>query len=70
MESLVRTNKVRSIGIILAFALTPGVSNFNISQLQEILQTAEIPPAVNQIEIHPCRPQIVSFLIEQMAPST
>jgi hypothetical protein len=30
-----------------------GVSNFNIKQLEKLLETAKIPPAVNQIEIHP-----------------
>ena len=43
MEALVVSGKVRSIG----------VSNFNVSQLQKLLKTAKIPPAVNQIEIHP-----------------
>ena len=70
MEALVRTNKVHSIGIILAFVLTQGVSNFNTSQLQKLLETAEIPPAVNQIEIHPCPPQVMSSLIEQVADPT
>ena len=43
MEALVVSGKVRSIG----------VSNFNVSQLQNLLTTAKIPPAVNQVEIHP-----------------
>jgi diketogulonate reductase-like aldo/keto reductase len=30
-----------------------GVSNFNVAQLKKLLETAKIPPAVNQIEIHP-----------------
>jgi len=30
-----------------------GVSNFNVEQLKKLLKTAKIPPAVNQIEIHP-----------------
>lgn len=53
MESLVNTGKVRSIGITPGFGLTAGVSNFNVSQLQKILKIAHVPPAVNQIEIHP-----------------
>ena len=30
-----------------------GVSNFNIRQLKKLLEEAEIPPAVNQVELHP-----------------
>ncbi|KIK44137.1 hypothetical protein CY34DRAFT_803055 [Suillus luteus UH-Slu-Lm8-n1] len=30
-----------------------GVSNFEVAHLQEILEGAEFPPSVNQIEIHP-----------------
>jgi len=30
-----------------------GVSNFNLEQLQSLIKTAEIKPAVNQIELHP-----------------
>ncbi|KAJ8590503.1 Aldo/keto reductase [Rhizopogon salebrosus TDB-379] len=30
-----------------------GVSNFEVEHLQEILEGAEIPPSVNQVEIHP-----------------
>jgi diketogulonate reductase-like aldo/keto reductase len=48
MEGLVASGKVRSIG----------VSNFNVSQLQKLLKTAKIPPAVNQIEIHPYSPSL------------
>ena len=33
--------------------LNLGVSNWNVSQLQQLLKTATITPAVNQIEIHP-----------------
>ncbi|TPX15856.1 uncharacterized protein E0L32_000190 [Thyridium curvatum] len=43
MEKLVATGKVRSIGI----------SNFNIEKTEEVLKTAKIVPAVNQIEAHP-----------------
>jgi diketogulonate reductase-like aldo/keto reductase len=32
-----------------------GVSNFKIKDLEEILQNYEIPPAVNQIEMHPLK---------------
>ncbi|RUS20816.1 hypothetical protein BC937DRAFT_94320 [Endogone sp. FLAS-F59071] len=43
MEGLVRAGLVRSIG----------VSNFSVEKLQRLLDNCEIPPAVNQIEIHP-----------------
>ncbi|KAJ1984243.1 hypothetical protein H4R33_004447 [Dimargaris cristalligena] len=43
MEKLVRDGKTRNIG----------VSNFNIAQLTTLLAAAEIPPAVNQVEVHP-----------------
>ena len=35
-----------------------GISNFNIKQTSEILGIANIPPAVNQIELHPYFGQI------------
>ncbi|CAF1187680.1 unnamed protein product [Adineta steineri] len=43
MEKLVDQQLVRSIG----------VSNFQPTEIDEILQTARIRPAVNQIELHP-----------------
>ncbi|KAL4966247.1 NADP-dependent oxidoreductase domain-containing protein [Aspergillus stella-maris] len=43
LEKLVKAGKIRSIG----------VSNFTVEKLEELLKTAEIPPAVNQIEAHP-----------------
>ncbi|KAI9311919.1 NADP-dependent oxidoreductase domain-containing protein [Dichotomocladium elegans] len=53
MEQLVKDGLVESIG----------VSNFTIAMLEEILKNCEIPPAVNQIEIHPGLPQeeLVAF---------
>ena len=47
MEELVEKGLVRSIG----------VSNFNIERLKRILAIAKIPPAVNQVELHPMLPQ-------------
>jgi diketogulonate reductase-like aldo/keto reductase len=47
MEKLVKEDAVRSIG----------VSNFTIPMLEELLSQCEIPPAVNQIEIHHNFPQ-------------
>ncbi|KAL4970911.1 NADP-dependent oxidoreductase domain-containing protein [Aspergillus stella-maris] len=47
MEKLVYNGKARLIG----------VSNFNILKLRRLLETAKIPPAVNQVEIHPYLPQ-------------
>ncbi|XP_039619395.1 aldose reductase-related protein 2 [Polypterus senegalus] len=43
MESLVSKGLAKSIG----------VSNFNISQLKRLLASAKIPPAVNEVELHP-----------------
>ncbi len=43
MESLVRLQKVRSIGL----------SNFNCQHIRQILSIAEIPPSTLQIECHP-----------------
>ncbi|KAI0863343.1 NADP-dependent oxidoreductase domain-containing protein [Xylaria cubensis] len=43
MEALVKTGRVRSIGL----------SNFNILKTKKLLSTAEIVPAVNQVELHP-----------------
>ncbi|XP_056621687.1 1,5-anhydro-D-fructose reductase isoform X2 [Triplophysa dalaica] len=43
MEALKATAKVKSIG----------VSNFTIEQLERLLSVAKIPPAVNQVELHP-----------------
>lgn len=48
LEEMVAKKKVRSIG----------VSNFNIPLLDELLTTAKIVPAVNQIEAHPQLQQV------------
>ncbi|KAI7878187.1 Aldo/keto reductase [Lichtheimia hyalospora FSU 10163] len=47
MEKLVKDGLVRNIG----------VSNCTIPMLEELLKEAEIPPCMNQIEIHPSLPQ-------------
>mmetsp|Transcript_41555 Transcript_41555/g.130600 ORF Transcript_41555/g.130600 Transcript_41555/m.130600 type:complete len:384 (-) Transcript_41555:76-1227(-) len=47
LEALVDEGKCRSIG----------VSNYKQSELDELLAYARIPPAVNQIELHPRLPQ-------------
>ncbi|NLR90226.1 aldo/keto reductase [Flammeovirga agarivorans] len=47
MEALVESGKALSIG----------VSNFGVSNLEHILTNAKIPPAVNQIEMHPLNQQ-------------
>lgn len=53
MEAVLRTGKARAIG----------VCNYSVQYLKELLQEAEICPAVNQIENHPCLPQneVVDF---------
>lgn len=43
MEALQASGKVKSIG----------VSNFNIPQLKRLLAVCKVPPAVNQVELHP-----------------
>jgi diketogulonate reductase-like aldo/keto reductase len=43
MIQLLRTGKVRAIG----------VSNYDIFQVQEILQNFDVAPSVNQVEFHP-----------------
>ncbi|KAI2653446.1 Aldo-keto reductase family 1 member B10 [Labeo rohita] len=53
MEALKATGKVKSIG----------VSNFSTEQLERLLPVAKIPPAVNQVELHPYLVQ--SDLIDQ-----
>ncbi|KAH8807664.1 NADP-dependent oxidoreductase domain-containing protein [Xylogone sp. PMI_703] len=47
MEALVESGKAKAIGL----------SNFNILKTKRLLQTAEIRPVVNQVEIHPYLPQ-------------
>lgn len=46
MEDLYRSGKARAIG----------VSNFSIPRLEQLLSFASIPPAANQVEIHPFLP--------------
>ncbi|KAF1843285.1 Aldo/keto reductase [Cucurbitaria berberidis CBS 394.84] len=46
MEALVQQGKTKAIG----------VSNWSINRLEQLLTSAEIRPAVNQIEIHPFFP--------------
>ena len=48
METLYREGKVRAIG----------VSNFQPAHLDRLMQTAEVTPAVNQIELHPWLQQL------------
>jgi glycerol 2-dehydrogenase (NADP+) len=47
LESLLSTGKVRAIG----------VANFSTVNLEKLLQTANVVPAVNQTEIQPLLPQ-------------
>ncbi|KAF6148565.1 hypothetical protein GIB67_042524 [Kingdonia uniflora] len=47
MEALVESGLVRAIG----------VSNFSVRQIEELLQFANIVPAVNQVELHSFWPQ-------------
>ncbi|CAO3641054.1 unnamed protein product [Mucor hiemalis] len=47
MEKLLDTGKVKNIG----------VANFSIPNLERLLKTAKVVPAVNQVELHPYLPQ-------------
>lgn len=47
MEQLFKDGKARSIG----------VSNFTVPMLEDLLNKCEIPPAVNQVELHPFLPE-------------
>ncbi|KAL0143412.1 NADP-dependent oxidoreductase domain-containing protein [Mucor lusitanicus] len=53
MEKLVASGKTKSIG----------VSNFNIYNLDKLLKHCKIPPAVNQVEMHPylSQPDLAAF---------
>jgi len=57
MEKLLEEGKVKAIG----------VSNFSVKNLQELLKTAKIIPAVNQIEMHPhqAQPELLGFCKEK-----
>ncbi|KAI5117866.1 hypothetical protein M0805_006568 [Coniferiporia weirii] len=48
MEKLLETGKVKSIG----------VSNFSVKNLEKLLASANVVPAANQVELHPCFPQV------------
>ncbi|KAG5640111.1 hypothetical protein DXG03_001185 [Asterophora parasitica] len=68
MEKLYKANpkKLRAIGKRMIPHLTthtPGVSNFSVEFLERLLASAEVVPAVNQIELHPSCPQqdVVDF---------
>lgn len=54
LEKFVEAGKIRSIGI----------SNFTLDATKELLKTAKIPPAVNQIEAHPylLQPELFKYL--------
>ena len=56
MESLVDKGLVKSIG----------VSNFNVQSLWDMLSYARIPPAVNEVELHPLcvQPKLVKFMFD------
>ncbi|XP_052723928.1 NADPH-dependent aldo-keto reductase, chloroplastic isoform X5 [Vigna angularis] len=53
MEALYNSGKTRAIG----------VSNFSVKKLQDLLNIANVPPAVNQVELHPSlqQPKLHAF---------
>lgn len=48
LEYLYKEERVKAIG----------VSNFQIYHIEELMKDAEIKPAINQIELHPCLTQV------------
>lgn len=62
LEKLTASGKIRSIG----------VSNFTRSRIEDVLRTAKIPPAVNQIEAHPFLQQrgLLEFMREKVGCPT
>lgn len=48
MEKLLATGKVKAIG----------VSNFNAERIQRLIDECTVVPAANQVELHPCLPQV------------
>jgi glycerol 2-dehydrogenase (NADP+) len=46
METLLESGKVKAIGI----------SNFGIPLVERLLETAQVVPVTNQVELHPCLP--------------
>lgn len=52
---------------LLGKAKAIGVSNFSIKTLTELLEHANVVPAVNQVELHPCLPQhdLLKFCAEK-----
>ncbi|KIY65182.1 Aldo/keto reductase [Cylindrobasidium torrendii FP15055 ss-10] len=57
LEEAYRAGKCKAIG----------VSNFSVKTLEELLQVAEIVPAVNQVELHPylAQPGLVAYCREK-----
>ncbi|KAH1068888.1 hypothetical protein GLYMA_03G066600v4 [Glycine max] len=53
MEALYNSGKAQAIG----------VSNFSVKKLQDLLDVASVPPAVNQVELHPSlqQPELHAF---------
>jgi L-glyceraldehyde reductase len=58
LEKFVEAGKIRSIGI----------SNFTIQATEDLLKTAKVVPAANQIEAHPylLQPELFSYLKEKV----
>ncbi|KAM7262883.1 hypothetical protein ACFE04_000566 [Oxalis oulophora] len=60
---------MKSHGRTESFWRVIGVSNFSIKKLQTLLETAQVPPLVNQVECHPAWQQHKLCLGLQMGPS-
>jgi diketogulonate reductase-like aldo/keto reductase len=57
LEAIYKSGEIRAIG----------VSNFNRHHIETLMETAEITPAVNQIELHPLlsQPELTAWCREK-----
>jgi len=56
-EGIANTWKAMEKLVDMGLCKAIGISNFTIKKTQALLETAKIPPACNQVELHPYLPQ-------------